>query len=214
MFSDDSAALEILLEFGLSPAADTTWEHDHPEPAKTLEYQLMTASAYGNLERVRLLLESGVDPAYTSPDGNAAWTAAWRHGHRDVADLLRAAGAPTVDLDSEEQLVSAILAGQTDEVDALIASDADLLGRALERFPDTKSAPASQGNLGGLRVLLALGVSMDLALHQALWHGQVEAAKLLLDGGADTSVTDASYSADAAGWARHGGHPAAIALVS
>lgn len=73
---------------------------------------------------------------------------------------------------------------------------------------------ASYGNAQGLRALLRLGHREPLALHQALWHGEILCAQILLYWGADPGLQDGNYQANAMGWAEHGGHQEAIDLIA
>ena len=52
------------------------------------------------------------------------------------------------------------------------------------------------------------------ALHAAVWHGEVGMVEWLLDRGADPAVRDDHVDADAAGWAKHHGRHAVVALLA
>jgi ankyrin repeat protein len=52
------------------------------------------------------------------------------------------------------------------------------------------------------------------ALHLAAQNGNLEVIRTLLELGADLSLEDGLYHATPAGWAAHGGHPAAAKLLS
>jgi ankyrin repeat protein len=79
---------------------------------------------------------------------------------------------------------------------------------AVRRLLALGAAPSAVGTFGGPRH----GVGTT-ALHHAAEGGHLEVIEVLLDAGADPTVTDSLYHATPAGWAAHGGHEAARALL-
>jgi hypothetical protein len=87
---------------------------------------------------------------------------------------------------------------------------------------------ASEGRTHAIERLLALGADPNrrstfggpshgervTALHLAAGSGHLDAIRMLLDAGADPTIRDALYDGTPAGWAEHGGHPAACDLLS
>jgi ankyrin repeat protein len=86
---------------------------------------------------------------------------------------------------------------------------------------------ASRGRTEAARWLLANGADVNqratfggpshgervTALHLAAQNDQVAMVQLLLDGGADVTITDGIYDSTAAGWARHEGSQRVLALL-
>jgi ankyrin repeat protein len=79
---------------------------------------------------------------------------------------------------------------------------------AVRRLLALGAAPSAVGTFGGPRH----GVGTT-ALHHAAEGGHLEVIEVLLDAGADPTVTDSLYQATPAGWAEHGGHEDARALL-
>ncbi|MGW0801584.1 hypothetical protein [Nonomuraea sp. NPDC002799] len=100
-FSDDTAHLELLLEFGLGRGEGGPW-HARLGPAlqspqQMVRDELATAALRGGPRRARLLLAHGAEvhglgghPVY---DGRTPYELALLNGHTEVANLLAAAGA-------------------------------------------------------------------------------------------------------------------------
>lgn len=217
MFAPGAACLALLVEYGLRPTARITWSTKDDRP-RTLHHQLMWAARHGHPDRVEILLRAGVDPRQPDPDGVMPWEVAWLCGHREIARRLEDSGAFVVAMDEVDQLAAALNARQPDESRLLLGRHPDLLSRMLRRWPELPIDAGRRGDAGALWMLLDLGVDPNhttdsTALQQALWHGHVEAARLLLARGADPALRDPVHGADALGWARHGGHPDAITLL-
>lgn len=57
------------------------------------------------------------------------------------------------------------------------------------------------------------GQTPRTALHEAANRGYLDIVKILLDRGASASIIEPQWGGTAAGWAEHGGHPEAAALL-
>jgi ankyrin repeat protein len=79
---------------------------------------------------------------------------------------------------------------------------------AVRRLLALGAAPSAVGTFGGPRH----GVGTT-ALHHAAEGGHLAVIEVLLDAGADPTITDELYGSTPAGWAAHGGHEAARALL-
>src|SRR5205823_13533798 len=81
------------------------------------------ATARGFVDRVRLLLDHGVDPNgrshYRADDERSLYERAEAAGNREIAELLVAAGVEPRELDPVEQFVAACMRGDRAEVEAL-----------------------------------------------------------------------------------------------
>jgi len=99
---------------------------------------------------------------------------------------------------------------------------------AVAHRPGLVAWAAEHGNHAGLRRAVALGWDVDrrartdvpldepwqTGLHAAAAHGDVATIALLLELGADPTVTDARFGATPQGWAEHLGHPGAAAYLA
>ena len=114
MFGDDDDHLVLLFEFGLGTGDGGPWRArlgdaiDSPEAL--LRAQLRWAVMHDQRSRVRLLLEHGVDPDTTFPDGRSAIEAAAMSGHREIVELLTERGAADARLDPVAAFIAAVFA--------------------------------------------------------------------------------------------------------
>ena len=114
MFGDDDDHLVLLFEFGLGTGDGGPWRArlgdaiDSPEAL--LRAQLRWAVMHDQRARVRLLLEHGVDPDTTFPDGRSAIEAAEMSGHREISELLAERGAADARLDPVAAFIAAVFA--------------------------------------------------------------------------------------------------------
>jgi ankyrin repeat protein len=132
--------------------------------------------------------------------------------------------------DPQEALDEAVAwAARNDRVEAIDALAAR--GAALDRDV-YRGTPliwaAACGRVAAIRHLVGLGVDPSgaatfggpdhgrgvTALHLAASNGDLDTIRALLELGADPAVEDALYHATPAGWAEHGGHPEAAALLA
>jgi ankyrin repeat protein len=180
--------------------------------AEALALDLQWASEHGFVERVRVLLDHGVDPAGDShhPEmgGRTPYELAAANGNAEIAELLVAAGAARRELDPLERFVAACLTADRAEVDA--ARTDELVARAqAEHGPLARAA--ALGRVDAVRLMLDVGFDVDArgratALHEAAYRGDLEVVQLLIERGADASIRDQEFDATAQGWAEHAGH--------
>ena len=216
MFRPDDDFLELLFAYGLG-RVPSVWQSRldgaGEPPAQSIARSFVWACAHGFSGRVRLMLAHGVDPAARSYEGSAVELAA-ANGHREIVELLVAAGAPAAEVSGTEALARAVLAGDEAGVDpavlpAALAAHRDLVARAVRT-----------GRTAAVELAVRLGFPLDgggsaTALHEAAWDGRVDLARLLVSLGADTTRRDAEYSGRPLDWARHGyQHEAAAYLES
>jgi ankyrin repeat protein len=211
MFRPDDSHLELLFEFGLD---------DREELAGQLGWAVM----HGMDARVELLVGHGVDPD-TEVGGRyelarrSAYAAARVGGHPSTARLLLRLGA-SAELSDEDRVVSAVLTGEgvdAAEVPAVIAVRPGLVAWA-----------ANLGDREAVRRAVDLGWDVnrrartdvpsdqewETGLHAAAGNGDQDMVRLLLELGADPTVTDARFDAVPRQWAEHMGHAAAAELLS
>jgi ankyrin repeat protein len=116
----------------------------------------------------------------------------------------------------DEALNYAARAGRVEAMAFLRARGADLDSAPYQATPLAQAVLT--GRLEAIRWLLDHGADIDkksgygqptsaTPLHfAAAWGGQLEAAKLLVERGADLTIRDDNYNAVASGWASHFGH--------
>jgi len=213
-FEPDDSHLPPLLSHGAGRPHPSPWRDRlgtaYPTPAEMVGEHLRSAAARGFVHRIRLLLEHGVDPntvGYHPILGDqTAYEVAVRHGHREAADLLAAAGGRSDRLDDVDLLLAAAFAGD--------AAAAGLRRRDLpQRRPDAMRLAGEQHGIAALAILLELGYDVSAAgqwrttaLHEAALRGDAETCRWLVERGADRTVRDERFSATPADWAAHAGH--------
>jgi ankyrin repeat protein len=202
-FEADDRHLALLFEYGLDDADE-------------LAFQLAWAVAHGMDDRVALLVGHGVDPD-TEVGGRydmgrrSAYAAALTSGRAGTAELLRRLGAST-ELSREEAVLAAVFSGadvDAAEVPAAIAARPGLVAWAAEL--GDRDAVRRAVELGWdvnrrARIDVPSDQEWETGLHAAAGSGDAELVELLLDLGADPTVTDCRFGATPAGWAEHFGH--------
>ncbi len=141
---DDTAFLELLLDFGLGRGDGGPWRrlliHGHQSPVEIAAEALQHAAEAGLEQRTRLLLSRGVNPdepgTHPGYAGRRPYDGAILHGNLELADLLAAAGADTTTVDPLTRFIGTCLAADRHAVDDALAADAHLLQRALEERSD------------------------------------------------------------------------------
>jgi ankyrin repeat protein len=188
--------LELLLAHGLQ---------DHPESKATLEYALGQAVSEGRLERVRLLLEHGVDANATNAyNRKPVHMNATIQGLDAIAALLREHGARVEPLDVVDQF----------RVELRRGDEAAML-RLLDGEPELRKNPSllrESAHFGLARVLWLLDQGFDvngatpdgrtLLMELGLW-GELAAMKEVIARGADPDLVEKTYGATALGFALH-----------
>ncbi len=220
----DGRWLALLFEFGLGTGDGGRWRRllapVHASPHELLDEQLLAAARAGFAGQVRLLLDHGADPEARRTRNHAYESRTPREeamlrGHRETAELLRAAGA-TSGARELYAFMEAATAGDRDRVERLLAQDPTLTEQAIARYPAQLVRAAQTGSVGGVALLIDLGFDVNAInrlqryhesapLHEAAAHGNLEMIELLLAHGADPTLRDASYDSTPAGWAEHFG---------
>jgi ankyrin repeat protein/ketosteroid isomerase-like protein len=219
--------LELLFEFGLGSGDGGPWRRRFGErqdsPQKMLEDLLIAAAKHGLTDRVRRLLARGVDPRGKKIEhpiyrGRSPVQEAALNGHMDIVALLVNAGA-VWEHDQVDELIATAMSGDRDAMQQLLATDAGLRERAIERSPDQLVRAAEQDSYDAVALLIELGFdvkarSRTAPLHEAAMRGNLPVIRLLLEHGADPNLRDTGYNATPAGWAEHHEQPDAYALLA
>jgi ankyrin repeat protein len=242
MFRPDNDHLELLFEYGLGRGTGGPWRARVGElidpPAEMLRTQLRWAIEHDQPERVRLLVEHGVDfrsrytrtdgPAWHPGDGRTPAELALLNGKTDLAEYLVSRGAAPPRLDPVGDVIAAAFRADREAVDRLRAQHPDAVEEARRTRPGLIVWAAAQGLTATVALLAELGFDVnargrgdvpvehgwETALHQAASRGDVELAQSLLALGADPGVRDGRFSATALDWARHFNQDAIVALLS
>lgn len=192
------------------------WPHSSMprSPADILAYQLRWAIASNYFDRVKLLVENGVDVNRAQPGGLTPYAVAISYGHQEIADYLVARGAKriAVSLSTAEEFSIACFRNDADRVRELVASDPSLLDDAAGLLTEVTEA----GCVDSVRLLVELGVDVngragsEPPLHCAARAGQLETVKLLVELGADVHARDECWNSPPMGFANYKGQRAVV----
>ena len=123
--------LELLFAFGLGTGDGGPWRRRFGErqdsPGKMVEDLLIAAAKHGLTDRVRRLLDRGVDPRVAQIKhpicrGRSPVQEAALNGHMDIVAMLVDAGA-IWEHDTVDELIATAMSGDRDPVERLLAAD-------------------------------------------------------------------------------------------
>lgn len=231
MFEPGNDHLELLFEFGLGTGDGGPWRDRMGEaadaPSQMLRGDLVWAIAHGMTERVRLLLDHGVDVTAPLDDGSTPVQMAATTGHADLIDLLVAHGAPVPDLAPADAFIAAALAADRAAVERLRRDHPGLADEIRSARPALVTWAAACDRPAAVELLVELGFEVNAkgrtdmpsdqpwqtALHKAAGDGNLDLARVLLRLGADPDIRDARFGSTPLGWARHFGHDSMAELL-
>ena len=234
-FGSDDTHLTLLLGHGLGRGTGGPWRARLGErtdsPAELIRGQLRWAVTHDMRDRVRLLAEHGADlrtpfeageerlvMCVNACDGRTPAEVAAICGCRAVLDLLSEYGVPRPAGEGADGLIAAALAGDRRTAERL-AGHADT---ARAQRPGLIVWAASRRAWSAVPLLAELGWDVnararvdfpmeqewETALHEAAGAGEIDAARMLLELGADPGIRDARFHATPLGWAEHFGQQA------
>lgn len=219
---DDTCWLEFMWSHSMAQGSEHRWRQLGKvslggAERSTLDYLLGNAVNQDHLARAEWLLAHGADP-----NGRNAYSrqphhhVAELHGFSEMAALLRRHGASAPVLSGAQAFQAACL--RIDE------AEAHRLARWRPwflRYPSTLLAAAAQNRTDVLRLLLGLGMPVDLAarngqraLHSAAGAGALEAIRLLIEAGADIDRRGGPYNATPLGHGVFWKNRAVIELIA
>ena len=228
-FQPDNTCLEMLLEFGLSASDKNNWSVEEegelvPNPSETMHFHLIHALRAGFAERVKLLVNHGVD--LNKPDdtydtrikGRTPYEAALLMGHPAVADFLLQKGARRSRLTGAEQFEAACMAGDLAVARRLLESDPQIAEETRPHHREMLCAAAANGALAALSTMIELGFELSepggrTPLHEAAWQGNLEVAMLLIDAGADPLMAEPDHEVPPIGFAAFAGQKEMVAFL-
>jgi ankyrin repeat protein len=239
MFTADDAHLALLFEYGLGTSDGGTWKARIPDldsPARMLRTQLRWAVEHRQRDRVRLLVEHGVDfrspyegggPTWSPGDGRTPVELAHLHGDSAVADYLVAQGAAPPAPDPVRELIAAAFRADRSAVHRLSTEHPEAVTEARRTRPGLMVWAATQAPVETTTLLVELGFDInaygrgdapveerwETALHHSAGNGNTELTCRLLDLGADPHLRDQRFDATPLDWARHLHQTATAALL-
>jgi ankyrin repeat protein len=242
MFNADNEHLVLLFEYGLGRDTAGPWRARMGElidpPAEMLRTQLRWAIEHDQRDRVRLLVEHGVDfrspyenpdrPAWQPGDGRTPADLAQLNGRTAILEYLVSRGAPPPRLDPAGDVIAAALRADRPAVERLRARHPGAVEEARRNRPGLIVWAAAQGLAETVALLVELGFDVnargrgdapveggwETALHHAASRGDLELARLLLVLGADPGIRDARFDATPLDWARHFNQHAMVDLLT
>jgi ankyrin repeat protein len=231
MFEPGNDHLELLFEFGLGTGDGGPWRARMggaiDTPSELVRGQLAWAITHGMTERVRLLLDHGVDATTPFDDGTTPAKMAATTGHADLIDLLVAHGASVPDLLPADAFIAAALVVDRARVDQLRLDHPGLADEIRSARPALVTWAAACGRPGAVQLLVDLGFDVNAkgrtdtpsdqpwqtALHKAAEDGDLGLAQTLLRLGADPDIRDERFDSTPLGWARYFGHEPLVELL-
>ena len=209
MFTPGSDCLILLLEHGLKASDCNNWLDDEgdelvPGRTQTLGYQLAFAVKNHHVDRAKLLIDQGAELGDLN-DGMALAECAHLGGHPELADYLVAHGARAGQIDAPMRFAGRSMAGDLDAAKAMLAEAPGLVAQAQAAWPNLLADAAAGDRHDAVRTMLSVGFDASIpdrtALHQAAFHGHLEVARLLVEGGANLGARDAGFAATPLQWA-------------
>jgi hypothetical protein len=234
-FGSDDSHLELLFSHGLGRGDGGPWRARlggrSDSPAEMIRDQMSWAVTHDMRDRVRLLAEHGADvrtpfepgeerivQCVNAVDGRTPAEVAAICGCWAVLDWLAEHGVPRPAAEGVDGLIAAALAGDRPTAQRL----AGQAGAARAQRPGLIVWAASRRAWAAIPLLAELGWDVnararadapveqewETALHAAAGNGEIDAARMLIELGADPGIRDARFDAPPLGWAEHFGHQA------
>jgi hypothetical protein len=229
MFTPDDSHLELLFEYGLGTSEGGTWKTRIPDldtPAQMLRTQLRWAVEHHQPDRVRLLVEHGVDfrspfegagPAWAPGDGRRPVELAQLSGDTEITSYLIAQGATLPGPDPVRELIAAAFRADRSTLDRVRAEHPAAVAEARRTRPGLMVWAATQAPTETITLLAELGFDVnaygrgdapveepwETALHHSAGNGNLALTHLLLDLGADPNLRDHRFDATPLDWAKH-----------
>jgi len=223
MFTGGTQHLELLFEFGLGKGGDGVWFKRLGDrggtPAEMLQQQMGWAAKYNQIERLRLLVEHGVDVNKAdSRLRKTPYELALFHGNKEIARYLLDHGAKPVSLSDLDAFSAACLTADAATARALLSKDPTLRERLGSRRAELLNLAAESNRIDAIRLMYELKFDLNevkrtTAMHSAASGGHLELVKLLIDLGADPLIRDTEFHATPRGWAEYNNQKAVFEFL-
>ena len=215
MFTGGTRHLQLLFEYGLGKTTDSVWFRrlgaKLGTPSEMLQQQMGWAAKYNQLERMKLLVEHGVDVNRAdSRLQKTPYELAVLHDNKEMVEYLLKHGAQESALSELDDFAAACLAANEARVRSLLANRPELINRLGIHRAQLLQLAAEGDKRDAIRLMVKLGfdvneVSRTAALHNAAMCGHLGMVKLLIELGADPSIRDAEFNGLPSGWAEFSG---------
>lgn len=152
-----------------------------------------------------MLLDHGADPTARNADGDTPYLVALLSANQAALELLEARGIRD-EPSPDAAFFAACARNDAGAIQMALHADPTALTRLGAKGAELMRQFAEQGNLAGLIGLLSAGFPADgdsdaTPLHFACFHGQLEAARLLIGHGSPLDTIDPWHSASPLQWA-------------
>ena len=213
MFTGGVQHLQLLFEFGLGEGGDGVWFQRLGEklgsPSEMLQQQMGWAAKYNQLERLKLLIDHGVDVNKAdSRLRKTPYELAVLHGNKEIAELLLEHGAQKTPLSELDDFAAACLGADESRARSLLDQKPELIDRLGRHRAELLQLAAESDKRDAVRLMVKLGFDVNersrtTALHNAAMTGHLEMVKLLIELGADPLIRDTEFNAFPRGWAQY-----------
>jgi ankyrin repeat protein len=169
--------------------------------------QMGWAAKYNQFDRLRLLVEHGVD--VNTPDSRLCRTPyelALLNGNQEIAQYLLDHGARQTTLSDLDAFAAACLTADAPQARSLLAKDPTLVGRLGDERVELLNLAAADNKQNAVRLMVELRFDLNevkrtAPLHMAACNGHLDMVRLLIELGADPLVRDTEFNARPLGWA-------------
>lgn len=200
VFNDNAGATALLLDALATSGGRVAHAASEvlPDAASTASFPVVAA-----------LLDAGADPRATDDDGVSALRSAVRAGRQQSAARLRALGAAE-DATEVDRFLGACLTADRQQAEQLLADHPDLPDRLTDEDRAVIYEAAASRPAETLALMLELGFSPhtrrfgEQPLHNAAYHGNAAAVRVLLEAGAEVDARDDRFNATALAFATVG----------
>ncbi len=163
------------------------------------------------------LLDHGADPGHPANDGKTPVDLALETGQRSTLEIFREHGAAMPEISTRQAFLGACMSADREGAESALRAQPDLLDSLTETEKLLLGEAATENRAQAVALMLDLGFDITFKgsrewgatpLHLAAWHGQADAALVLLERGAPMDVkANPPEDSEPPGWAAHGsGH--------
>ena len=213
MFTGGTRHLELLFEFGLGKktrGVDAWFKRlggQDEGPGEMLQQQMGWAAKYNQMERMRLLIEHGVDVNIADTRlRRKPYELALLNGNFEMAQYLLAQGAKQTQLSEVDAFAAACQSADEVRARSLLGKNPRLIDQLGDERCELLNRAAESDKRDAIRLMVQLGFDLNeirrtAPLHLAAAGSNLEMVKLLIELGADPLLRDTEFNATPLGWA-------------